>query len=390
MLQNLVLPILFFMIVASCNTKETESTVTWKTAGALPTLTTKEALGVAGPVSGFTGNRLLIAGGANFPEQLPWKGGTKRYYDDVYLFDPVKQDFFTDTLSLKLPHPVAYAGSVTAGDQVFYAGGENEGGISNRVYGLRWTGTDLIAESFPDLPLGVTNASLQFYGNALYIAGGETANGTSDKIWRLSLEQPLSGWKQLSPMPHPASHAVQLIVRRQGQDYLYMIGGRSKNSNGISTIYKTVYALNLETLEWQQKEPLPYPLAAGSGVVTPGITTADNDLWLFGGDKGTIFNQIETLIAKASGLEDKARDSLIGQKNHLQETHPGFSKEVLKCHPDTGKWEIAGEIPFTVPVTTAAVYREGKIYITSGEIKPGIRTPLIIEGTMTSKPGLRR
>ena len=85
MLQNLVLPILFFMIVASCNTKETESTVTWKTAGALPTLTTKEALGVAGPVSGFTGNRLLIAGGANFPEQLPWKGGTKRYYDDVYL-----------------------------------------------------------------------------------------------------------------------------------------------------------------------------------------------------------------------------------------------------------------------------------------------------------------
>ncbi len=390
MLQNLVLPILFFMIAASCNTKETESTVVWKTAGALPTLTTKEALGVAGPVSGFTGNRLLIAGGANFPEQLPWKGGTKRYYDDVYLFDPVGQAFFTDTLSLKLPYPVAYAGSVTAGDQVFYAGGENEGGISNGVYRLEWTGTDLITESLPELPLGVTNASLQFYGNALYLAGGETANGTSDKIWRLSLEQPLSGWESLSPMPHPASHAVQLIISSHGQYYLYMIGGRCKNSNGISTIYKTVYALNLETLEWQQKESLPYPLAAGSGVATPGITTADDDLWLFGGDKGIIFNQIETLIAKASMLDDKTRDSLIGQKNHLQETHPGFSREVLKYHSDTGKWEIAGEIPFTVPVTTAAVYREGKIYITSGEIKPGIRTPLILEGTMTSKPGLRR
>ncbi|ODS87132.1 MAG: hypothetical protein ABS46_00405 [Cytophagaceae bacterium SCN 52-12] len=379
------------MTLTSCNKREAESTVVWKTAGVLPSLTAREALGVAGPVSGFSGNRLLVAGGANFPGQLPWEGGTKKYYDDVYLFDPAQRDFFTDTLSLKLPYPVAYAGSATAGDHVFYAGGENEDGISDRVYRLQWTGTVLVTEALPALPAGVTNASLLFYKNALYVAGGETADKTSDKIWRLSLNQPLSGWKPLPPIPHPASHAVQVILRSRGQDYLYIIGGRCKNSNGISTIYETVYALNLETLEWQQKKPLPYPLAAGSGVAIPGVATSgvarlnDNAL-LLGGDKGTIFTRIETLLAKAAGLKGEARDSVIRQKNSLQATHPGFSREVLVYHSDTDEWEIAGEIPFTVPVTTAAVYREGKIYITSGEIKPGIRTPVILEGTIHPKP----
>ncbi len=387
MLQKLVLPILLFMTLTSCDKREGGSTVVWKTAGSLPSLNAKEALGVAGPVSGFSGNRLLIAGGANFPGQLPWEGGIKKYYDDVYLFDPAEQAFFTDTLSLKLPSPVAYAGSVTAGDHVYYAGGENGEGISRQVYRLQWNGTALVTETLPALPLGVTNASLLSYENALYVAGGETTDETSDKIWRLSLNQPLSGWEPLPPMPHPASHAVQLIIRSRGQDYLYTIGGRRKNSNGISTIYKTVYALNLKTLEWQQKQPLPYPLAAGSGVVTPGITTDNDDALLFGGDKGVFFTRIETLIAKAAGLEGEARDSVTGQKNNLQATHPGFSRDVLVYHPDTDEWEIADEIPFTVPVTTAAVYREGKIYITSGEIKPGIRTPAILEGTIHLKPG---
>lgn len=389
MLRKLVLPILFFMTVTSCNRREAESAVVWKTAGSLPSLTAKEALGVAGPVSGFSGNRLLVAGGANFPGLLPWKGGTKKYYDDVYLFDPVQLAFFTDTLSLKLPSPIAYAGSVTAGDRVFYAGGENDEGISNQVHMLQWSGTDLLTETLPALPLGVTNASLQFYENALYVAGGETADETSGKVWRLSLSRLHSGWEPLPSMPGPASHAVQLILRSRGQDYLYMIGGRCKNSNGISTIYKTVYALNLKTLEWQQKEPLPYPLAAGSGIVVPGVTTLNDNALLFGGDKGAIFTEVETLIAKAAGLEGEARDSVIVQKNRLQTNHPGFSREVLIYHSDTDEWEIAGEIPFTVPVTTAALYREGKIYITSGEIKPGIRTPLILEGTITPKPDSR-
>jgi len=380
------------MIVISCNKRETESAVVWKTAGSLPSLTAKEALGVAGPVSGFSGNRILIAGGANFPERLPWEGGIKKYYDDVYLFDPSQQAFHTGTL--KLPSPVAYAGSTTAGEHIFYAGGENEAGISAHVYMLRWTGTGLLTESLPVLPVGVTNASLHFYGDALYVAGGETADETSDKIWRLSLDQPGAGWEPLPPMPYPASHAVQLILRSQGEDYLYIIGGRCKNSSGISTIYRTVSALNLKTLEWRQKASLPYPLAAGSGVAMPDVTTPGTagpgpDALLFGGDKGTVFTQVETLIAQAAGLGGEARDSVIMQKNRLQAAHPGFSREVLSYRSDTDEWEIAGEIPFTVPVTTAALYREGKIYITSGEIKPGIRTPLILEGTINPKPDSR-
>ncbi len=38
--------------------------------------------GLAGPFAGVHGNVLLIGGGANFPDQLPWDGGKKTWYQD--------------------------------------------------------------------------------------------------------------------------------------------------------------------------------------------------------------------------------------------------------------------------------------------------------------------
>lgn len=51
---------------------------TWHIAGVLPSNNQqKEGLGLAGPITGISGNRLLVAGGANFPDGMPWKGGKK-------------------------------------------------------------------------------------------------------------------------------------------------------------------------------------------------------------------------------------------------------------------------------------------------------------------------
>ncbi|MFC5410367.1 hypothetical protein ACFPMF_13660 [Larkinella bovis] len=365
------------MIVTSCTKPETRTRIDWKIAGSLPPLTEQKALGVAGPVSGFSGNQLLIAGGANFPERLPWEGGAKKYHDAVYLFDPASGTFNNDAARLRLPHPVAYAATAVADDRIVYAGGENEAGISDKVYMLQWDGKELQTTSLPMLPLGLTNAAMTYHEETLYLTGGETATETSDKFWRLSLRQPEAGWQPLAPMPHPSSHAVQLILRNRGQDWLFVFGGRCKNRNGISTLHKAVFAFHLKTGEWQQKKPLPYSLAAGSGIVTP-----DNQALLFGGDKGSIFRQVETLIAQAATLEGAARDSVILRKNRLQSTHAGFSRSVLQYQPENDAWDVLSEIPFPVPVTTTALYDRGKIYITSGEMKPGVRTPHILEGTM--------
>ncbi|MBK7099157.1 MAG: hypothetical protein IPH58_13430 [Sphingobacteriales bacterium] len=35
----------------------------------------KPSIGFAGMISGISNNKLIVAGGANFPDELPWQGG---------------------------------------------------------------------------------------------------------------------------------------------------------------------------------------------------------------------------------------------------------------------------------------------------------------------------
>src|SRR5687768_12914680 len=41
--------------------------------------------GMAGASAGVHNDVLLIAGGANFPDGMPWEGGQKKHHNDVYV-----------------------------------------------------------------------------------------------------------------------------------------------------------------------------------------------------------------------------------------------------------------------------------------------------------------
>ena len=55
---------------------------------------------------------------------------------------------------------------------------------------------------------------------------------------------------------------------------------------------------------------------------------------------------------------------------------PIFPADVLAYHTITDTWVHAGKMPQAV-VTTAAVHWDGQIVVTSGEIRPGVRTPKV-------------
>src|SRR3954449_8125939 len=42
--------------------------------------------GLAGAWAGVNNDALIVAGGANFPDAMPWLGGKKRYQANVYVF----------------------------------------------------------------------------------------------------------------------------------------------------------------------------------------------------------------------------------------------------------------------------------------------------------------
>jgi len=364
--------------------KKTGDALQWKVAGNLPPSPGQQrALGFAGPVTGYHGEVMIVAGGANFPGAMPWAGGKKKYYDDAYVYHMTGEKLILQKKVFKLPATIAYPANCSVENGIVYAGGENENGISNKVILLQWNATtaNLVIKNLPDLPEALTNASSAAYHNIIYLTGGETSTAASDRLYCLNLDNLSAGWQQLPPVPVPVSHAVFTVQSNAGHPFLYLMGGRKKNENGISDLYPSVYAYDIEQRAWTSKRSLPYPLAAGTGIAVD----ADHIL-LFGGDKAETFHQVETSLASIATEKDEAKkQELTRQKNQLLEAHPGFSKDVLQYNTITDQWKVVGTIPFDTQVTTTAIQWNNYILIPGGEIKAGVRTPHILSAKIEGK-----
>ena len=348
----------------------------WKIAGSLPDLKdSRPALGVAGPVAGMHDQKLIVAGGANFPDSMPWAGGKKKYYDEVYVFNRT-DDSVLILATARLPFPVAYSAICSTARGIFSAGGENENGLLKKTFLITWdaVGEKIVVNNLPDLPVAVTNANAACSGNVVYVAGGETTDGVSNQLLSLDLNFPATGWKSLPAVPVNVSHAA-FVVQSNGKDsLLYLVGGRKKTPGGISELYRSVYSFDPKRGKWSAKKSLPWALSAGTG-----IAHGKQKIFLFGGDKGKVFHQAEKLIVAAGAEQDeKKKQHQNLQRIKVQSQHPGFDRTILQYNSITDEWSPAGCVPFDVPVTTVAILSGEDIIIPSGEIKAGIRTPRIL------------
>jgi cyclically-permuted mutarotase family protein len=366
--------------------KQALNKINWSLAASIPSQ--PGALpqpGLAGSVSGISNNVLIIAGGANFPGGLPWTGAVKVYHDDIYLFEKNNSSIKAPNAPCrqKLPEAVAYGGSVSTPGGIIYAGGENEQGITDKVYRLQYDAAarNIIIQPLPSLPLPLTNLSAAWYNNKLFIAGGESNKGPSQKFLFLDLARTNAQWQSLPDVPWAVTHAV-LVAQSDGDHAcLYLSGGRKKNTDGISTIYAHTFCYDLKANEWRPKQSLPYPLSAASG-----IARGANYILLLGGDKGEVFSAVEILAVKINAAKDaRERDTLVKQKNELLAAHPGFNKDILLYNTITDTWVNIGRFPYAPVATATALNWGGDIIIPSGEIRAGVRTPHIIKGELQKK-----
>lgn len=365
----------FFMLTTTAQKQEVNS-IEWKVAGVLPaTYEQQQALGLAGPVAGVHNDVLIVAGGANFPDAMPWLGGKKKYYDDVYVMKR-KNDSLVHYKTFKLPFSVAYSATISTSDGVLSVGGENQSGISDKVFLIQWnTDADGInIKQLPSLPFAVTNASVVSHNNTLYLAGGETIHSVSNNFLVLDRTEMNAGWKRLPSLPKLISHAVMVVQSNGSDDCIYLIGGRKKNPGSSSDLYSSTLQFNITSNQWAEKKSLPYALSAGTG-----IATRDNNILLFGGDAGETFHKTEKLIAAISKEKDEQKkQELNDEKTRLQSSHPGFCGQVFLYNSKKDDWKKLNCIPFDVPVTTTAIQWNNDVLIPSGEIKAGVRTPHVL------------
>ncbi|MFT3901961.1 MAG: hypothetical protein QM727_02260 [Niabella sp.] len=345
----------------------------WSEYGVIPDTDGTPSLGFAGPVSGISNNILFVAGGANFPDSMPWMGGKKKYYDQAYTTDTDPQNHSFKRYTF--PYKVAYSANCSTPSGIICAGGEDENGPLSNVILIQFTESIPIYISLPALPVAITNAAATAIDNNIYIAGGETINATSTLFFKLDLKDTIRNWQQLPDIPHAVSHTILLSCNKEK---IFLIGGRRKTERGISELYNNLFEYDINTGKWIEKAPLPYPLSAGTGAIIN-----DDYIAMFGGDKGNVFRKTEQLITAIRKEPDSTkRKRLTEEKKELQTTHPGFSNEILLYNIKNDSWATGGNIPFKVPVTTTAVTKGDKVWIPSGEIKAGIRSPKILEATI--------
>ena len=360
----------------------TAQLINWKKIGEFPANKGIPSIGLAGQSAGIHNGYMIVAGGTNFPDKLPWEGGKKVYFDDVFLFRKSSEGKLTLSAAQKIPMNLGYAATVSTEQGLLMAGGENEKGILSKVMLLQVgskEGIQLI--NLPDLPLPLTNAIAVSNKSLVYLIGGETSTQVSDKVFFLDLNNTANGWTPLPSIPVPVSHGVGAFVNGQLEKGIYIVGGRAKQQNGMSDIYSTNYFFDTNTLKWSLKTPLPYGLSAGTGVLDPS-----GRILILGGDRGEVFSQVEALLAQKSRETDPLVIEALDKKRvALQSNHPGFSNAILAYDIEHDRWSIISNLPFPTPVTTHAFLWSGIVMIPGGEVRAGVRTPNIYAAELKSK-----
>lgn len=348
----------------------------WKISGKLPDSPAgEESPGLAGAVIGIVDDYLIIGGGSNFPDAAPWDGGTKTYYKEVFVFKKEGDSIIALPDHFDLPYHLAYSVNISSDKGMYVLGGEEDSGAVNSALFIHKEGEDWKVDSLPALPRSLTAGAGVMADSILYFAGGQNAEGASDNLYALDLKSSDKKWKKKADLPQKTAFSILL----EAGSKLYLVGGRQSFSDAVSDIYKEVYEYDIEKDYWTEKEPLPYPLAAHTGI------SMNDELLIFSGDKGKTFHQTEELLLFIAEAEDLDKiEKLTIEKDHVQKNHPGFEGIVLKYNPQKDAWIKTDSIPFAGQVTSTAIKWNDEIIIPGGEIRAGIRTPNIIKGSLKS------
>lgn len=343
---------LSFMLVVmnlSClRKKEKKIEVQWENSLLLPGCTGMlKNVGLAGAYSGIVDGKLLVLGGANFPDKYPWEGGTKVWWPNLYIYDLNTKEW---TLSENFLHqPLGYGVSVSLPEGLLCIGGCDHLRCTDKVFLIKKNDCSFVIDSvsYPSLPISLANCTGALLDNCIYIAGGQetiTNERSTHHFYRLDLLHKEKGWQELPSWEGP-SLAYAVGVAQQGRFYLF--SGRSFAPGETVIEHTEGYMFDPIKKQWSKLAD-SFPVMAGTA-----ISYKEDKIMLIGG--------VEELLPTSP-------------------EHPGFSRKVRLLNTMTNTLIDTLNCPYPIPVTTNAICVGEEVYVVSGEIQPGIRTPLILKG----------
>jgi SSS family solute:Na+ symporter len=311
--------------------------------------------GFGGSFVGAHGGLLVVAGGANFPDAVPWEGGKKAWYSDIHVLGP-GEDNWRD--GGELDGPLAYGAAVSLPEGIAILGGSDSERHHADCWLLSWdAGSRSVRRTaLPSLPVPTAFPAAAALGDVIYLAAGSAGPDPASlthAFWVLDLSRPEGErrWEERPPWPGPARHKAVAAVQSGGGTtrYFHLFSGEIPTRNaagGFDYDYRTdAYRFDPRTATWERLGDLPNPIAAASAV-----PIGQSQVLVFSGSTGA----------------------------HVKDPdpRPEFPRVVLSYHTITDTWTAAGAMP-QAAVTAGVAEWQDRIVIASGEVRPGVRTPAV-------------
>jgi N-acetylneuraminate epimerase len=209
--------------------------------------------GVSAAYAAISHDKLLVAGGCNFPDKLGFEGGVKVYYDDIVMMDTTILDKWTHVG--KLPKPAAYGVSIRlSSNETLWIGGNTGNESLKNVYSvsLQRSGEPKL-DSLPFLPATMDNFAGCAIENSIFVGGGNVNDKPSNDFYSIDIKND-SIWKKLPPFPGiPRVQPVMAGIKNAERNYVYLLGGFFGGDEfHLPEMAKDVYRYCVEDSTWEK------------------------------------------------------------------------------------------------------------------------------------------
>ncbi len=328
--------------------------------------------GVSAPFAARVGNRLIMAGGCNFPVDPLAPASVKKYYQGIYVADTTAMAW---RRAGSLPAAIAYGATAVVPAGVVMIGGTEATGPSHRVMLLNLTSDgEATLEQLPSLPMSIDNMAAASIDTKVYVAGGNVDGKPSRALYVMDVERPDDGWRKIGEMPgNPrVQPAMTAAANDCGEMCLYLWGGFAPRHDGIEPTLNTDGLCYIPSAN--QWISLPAPVGDGEEVSLGGgaaVTLTDGLIAVCGGVNKDIF---------ISALRAQPDDYLM----HPIEWYR-FNRHTFVFDPSSMTWVELPEAVTAESARAGAAMVAGKdndFYLIGGELKPRIRTPHTLHCTI--------
>lgn len=374
-------------MAASCGSRQMASNTVGCSIVKMGGIPNEEAgfpLGVSACYAGMIGDRMIIAGGCNFPETPAAEGGKKRFYKGIYVAEQATDSLFEWRKIGEFPVAAAYGASMSTPGGLVLAGGLTADGALSAVYRLTLSedGQAVNLDTLGSLPFAMDNMAGTTVGNMLFLMGGNVNGKPSASLYSCDDGKPGSSWVQEAPFPGEA-RMQPVCVAQDGEGVrVYVWGGFAPAVDGNSATLSTDgYCYSPDKRIWTS---VATPVGSDSVAVSlgGGIAYAMNDSLIVctGGVNKEVFllalRREETLKTadplRADSLKVVIKEYMARSPEFYQ-----FNDKILVYNTRQNAWSEAGRSPAVARAGAAVVGKDSVFYSIYGELKPGVRTPEI-------------